>query len=115
MSSERVGLEQRRRRSRAEAEQLVSDYEASGLTRQAFCSGHGLSVAALDKYRRSRRSGCGRMVAVEVVPGVRSTAHGEAEAGSALLVELANGRRISVDGGFEASTLQRLITVLEQV
>jgi hypothetical protein len=53
MSDETVGLVQRRGRiSREEAKQLVGEYEASGLTRQAFCASRGLSVAALDKYRR---------------------------------------------------------------
>jgi len=53
MSDGTVGLVQRRRRiSREEARQLVGEYEASGLTRQVFCAERGLSVAALDKYRR---------------------------------------------------------------
>ena len=42
----------RRRRSRAETEALVQEFEASGMTRQVFCAGRGLSVAALDKYRK---------------------------------------------------------------
>ena len=33
-------------------EKLVAEYEASGLRRDAFCQQRGLSVAALDKYRR---------------------------------------------------------------
>ncbi len=45
----------RRRRSRVEAERLVLEYEQSGLGRQDFCLQHGLSVAALDKYRRRFR------------------------------------------------------------
>jgi len=105
----------RRRRSRAEAEELVREFEASGLTRQAFCAGRGLSVAALDKYRRqvaaatqgTRREG--RLVAVEVMPGVSAS-----KLSSALCVELANGRRIEVGGEFDAATLKRLLSVLEQ-
>ena len=42
----------RRRRIRIEVEKLVADYEAGGLTRDGFCQQRGLSVAALDKYRR---------------------------------------------------------------
>jgi len=109
-----MGLVQRRRRfSREEAKRLVGEYEASGLTRQAFCAGRGLSVAALDKYRRQYRSiavpaGAGRLVAVEVTSGAGSNRSG------ALWVELANGRRIGVGSGFDAATLERLLTVLEQ-
>jgi hypothetical protein len=46
----------RRRRSRVEAERLVLEFERSGLTRRAFCVHHGLSVAALDKYRKRCRT-----------------------------------------------------------
>jgi hypothetical protein len=103
----------RRRRNRAEAEELVREFEASGLTRQAFCAGGGLSVAALDKYRRQygygTSSGEGRLVAVEVMGGVSTN-----KISSALWAELANGRRIEVGSGFEASTLKRLLSVLEQ-
>ena len=103
----------RRRRSGSEAAALVAEYEASGLTRQAFCAGRGLSVAALDKYRRQYRAvaveaGVGRLVAVEVTSGAASKRSG------ALWVELANGRRIGVGSGFDAATLERLLAVLEQ-
>jgi hypothetical protein len=40
------------RRSRAEVEALVAEYEASGVTRKAFCAGRGLSEATLDLYRK---------------------------------------------------------------
>ena len=111
-----VGLVQRRRRlSREEAKMLVGEYEGSGLSRQAFCAGRGLSVAALDKYRRQHRQrpageadGAGRLMAVEVMSGAGSQGSG------GLWVELANGRRIGVGSGFDAATLERLLIVLEQ-
>jgi hypothetical protein len=96
-----------------EAEQLVREYESSGLTRQAFCAGRGLSVTALDKYRRHCRAtqtGEGRLVPVEVLSG-RSAA---ASSGSALWLELPNGRRIGVGSGFDATVLRRLLQVVEQ-
>lgn len=106
----------RRRRSRAEAEALVREFEGSGLKRQAFCAGRGLSVAALDKYRRQvagtthgTAKSDGRLVAVEVMPGKSAS-----KITSALWVELANGRRIEVNSGFDAAALQRLLNVLEQ-
>lgn len=109
------GLE-RRRRSRAESEELVREFEASGLTRRAFCAGRGLSVATLDKYRRrvgeakaGRVGREGRLVAVEVMPDISAS-----KMGSALWVELGNGRRIGVGSGFDAATMKRLLSVLEQ-
>lgn len=105
-----------RRRSRAEAAELVREFEGSGLRRQAFCAERGLSVAALDKYRRrvgwatqGTASSEGRLVAVEVMPGVAAS-----RMVGALCVELANGRRIGVGNGFDAATLERLLAVLEQ-
>ena len=96
---------------RAGAEQLVREYESSGLTRQAFCAGRGLNVATLDKYRqqycRATKKGEDQLVPVEAVSG-RSAA---ASSGSALWVELAKGRRIGVGNGFDMATL-RLLTVL---
>ncbi|HEV2465194.1 MAG TPA: hypothetical protein VGT04_15410 [Acidobacteriaceae bacterium] len=103
----------KRRRSRAEAEQLVREYESSGLRRQAFCAERGLSLAVLDKYRRQYRratqSGEGRLVPVEVMAGVSAVARG----GSALWLELSNGWRIEVGSGFDVETLRRLLNVLE--
>jgi hypothetical protein len=114
MSDVTVELAQRRRRSRVEAEQLVREYELSGLTREAFCAGHGLTVASLDKYRRrhcrATESGEGRLVPVEELSGISAAASG----GIALWVELANGRRIGVGGGFDAAVLRRLVQVVEQ-
>jgi hypothetical protein len=106
----------RRRRSRAEVAELVREFAASGLTRHAFCEGRGLSVAALDKYRRRVAKATegiaaskGRLIAVEVKPAVPAN-----KATSALRVELANGRRIEVDSGFDATVLRRLLSLLEQ-
>ena len=123
--SETVALERsRKRRSRAEAERLVHEYEQSGMTRVAFCRQHGLSVAALDKYRqrcrpngiadavRQRRSSV-PLVAVDLVDRVTSTSGLSGE--STLFVELDGGRRIGVTAGFDAATLRQLIAVLEQV
>ena len=46
-----------RRRSRAEAEQLVAEYEASGLSRVEFCRKQGLSLATLARYRKRQAQG----------------------------------------------------------
>lgn len=92
------------------------DFERSGLTRQAFCSEHGLSVAALDKYRRqARESEPGRMVPIEVLADLGAAATGRRDCSSALWLESPNGWWIGVGSGFDAATLERLLTVLEQV
>jgi hypothetical protein len=100
----------------------VWDFERSGLTRQAFCMQHGLSVAALDKYRRRRelerqpeqaQSSENRILPVELVASSAPAQAPAVEGCGALWVELANGRRIEVGDGFNTSTLERLLAVLE--
>src|SRR6266853_4537109 len=49
------GRVQQQRRSRAEAEQLVDVFEASGLRRREFCQQHGVAVGTLDLWRKRRR------------------------------------------------------------
>ena len=106
----------RRRRGRVEVEKLVAEYEASGLTRDVFCQQRGLSVAALDKYRRRvqkwARSGAGPMLPVEVVLSTGSNC--AARGYGVLVVESRSGRRIEVGRGFDAETLERLLTILDK-
>jgi hypothetical protein len=108
-------VEVRRRRSRAEAEQLVAEYETGGLSRVEFCRKQGLSLATLARYRKRRAQsnptpGDG-WVAVEVSGG-----HPRLESGanSGLAVALPGGRRIEVGCRFDARTLAQLLGVLER-
>jgi hypothetical protein len=105
----------RRRRSRAEAEQLVAEYEGSGVNRVEFCRQKGLSLATLARYRRRRAQGEAstenRWLAVEVAGA--SVAEGT-PAGSGLAIALQGGRRIEVGHCFDAQTLMRLLGVLER-
>ena len=105
----------RRRRSRAEAEALVADFEVSGLRREAFCQQRDLAVGTLDNYRRrvrgEQQSGGGPLLPVELVSSTASDANGD----GALVVESRSGRRIEVRRGFDAATLERLLTVVERV
>ena len=111
-----VGLV-RRRRSLQEAAALVAEYEASGLSRQEFCQQRGLVVGTLDKYRRrvhgGSRSVAGLMIPVEVAPSPRRQPSDVGE-GSLLVVESRSGRRIEVRRGFDAGTLERLLTVVDR-
>jgi hypothetical protein len=107
----------RKRRGRAEVEALVAEFEASGLMRAAFCQQRGLAVGTLDKYRRrvqsKPQSGAGALLPVEVVSSPSQHAHSETHDGI-LTVELRSGRRIAVDRGFDAQTLERLLAVLDR-
>jgi hypothetical protein len=101
-----------RRRSRAEADQVAAEYEASNLTQTEFGRLKNIPLKTLARYvaRQRRDKGdagrAGRWVAVEVTePG---------SAGSELVVTLAGGRRIEVKRGFDEETLQQLVAVLER-
>ena len=103
----------RRHRSRVEADQVAVEYEASGLSREAFCKQKDVPLKTLDRYvtryRKQKKDGSEpqRWVAVE--------AAGHSGSGSELSVLLSGGRRIEVKRGFDAGTLRQLVAVLEQV
>ena len=107
-------VEVRRRRNRAEAEQVAGEYEAGGLSRVEFCRKHGLSLATLARYRKRQAQG-------EVVAGSRwvavdiSGAEPRSRASSGLAVTLPSGRRIEIGCGFDAHALVQLLGVLERV
>jgi transposase-like protein len=109
-------VEVRRRRSRAETERLVAEYEASGLSRVEFCRKQGLSLATLARYRERQAQGSpaagNRWVEVKESAG-RPVLEGPASSG--LAVALRSGRRIEVGCGFDAPTLAQLLDVLERL
>ena len=108
-------VEVRRRRTRAEAEQVAGEYEGSGVSRVEFCRKHGLSLATLARYRKRQAQGKAapgnRWVTVEV-SGASSTL--ESRGSSGLAVALPGGRRIEVGRGFDFRTLVQLLGVLER-
>ncbi len=106
-----------RRRSRAEVERLVAEYETSGLGRQEFCTKHGLSLSTLNRHRKRKQSRpesatSDRLVAVEIAPAKPSRV---SERAGELAVLLSNDRKIEVRGGFDPKVLRELMRVLEQV
>ena len=108
-----------RRRSRAEAERLVSEFNQSGLRRKEFCAAHGLSMHTLDAWRR-RIGGSGsdeKLVPVEIVEDRRAPKSpmqaGSAERSGQFRVVLSHGLRIEIEPGFDAAELRRLIAALD--
>jgi len=107
----------KRRRSRAEIQQLVAEYEASALSRTAFCQQRGLSLSTLARYRRRQEQMAGeaaegkRWLAVELSG---NTAPASAEIASGLAIVVPGERRIEIGRGFDADTRQRLLAVVER-
>ena len=108
-----------RRRSPAEVAAVVAGFEQSGLSRTEYCRQHDLSLSTLNRHRQGTSEGrritpsrawqarAASLIPVDVVDGGYKSPH------MALYIELAGGRRIGVDAGFDAETLRRLIAVLE--
>jgi hypothetical protein len=108
------------RRTRAEVQQLVSEFVSSGMRRSEFCQSRGLSFSTLDRHlkkrrwKRSRRptSASGPLVSVELAAKKPPTPH-EPSCGLALV--LPGGRRIEVQRDFDVHTFERLMSVLERM
>lgn len=92
-----------KRRSRAEVEVLIAEFEASGLTRAEFSQQRGIAVTTLDAWRR-RRAKPARLVNVEVEG---------AEAPLPFRLSLRNGRWIESGWSFAEAELARLIRIAE--
>jgi hypothetical protein len=112
-------IEVRRRRSRAEVEQLLAEYETSGLGRVEFCRRRGLSLSTLARYRKQQAQGDAgtgsRWLAVEVSGAVAGLESGASRANSGLALALSGGRRIEIGRDFDARTLTQLLSVLERI
>src|ERR1700683_2982400 len=97
-----------RRRSRQEVEQLIAEYESSGLSRSEFCRERGLSLSTLSRYRkrRARQAPAGRNALLAVEVSGRAPAPIGAT-GSALALVLSGGGGIAVGGGVGSRALGR--------
>jgi transposase-like protein len=118
MSEEQVVRAGRRHRSEFAIKQLVEEFVSGGLRQSEFCRRHSVSLNSLKRYlNRYREAGsegsdC-TLVAVELAE--ESAARGREPDGGGLAVVLSSGRRIEVSAGFDASTLTRLMTLLERL
>jgi len=117
MSEEQV-VGQKVRRTAAEIEQIVSEFQSSGMSRSQFCRVRGLTFGVLNRYlmrmrgaAKSSANGDG-LVAVEWGGKKPSV---ERANGCGLSVVLGSGREIAVNTGFDAATLLRLVEVLERL
>lgn len=100
-------------RSREAAEELVREFEASGLRRKQFCAGRGLSTGTLDLYRKRCRLAEGGAERKGGLMRVQLSAE-QARGGSGLQLVLSGGLRVEVAEGFDEATLKRLLAVIEQ-
>jgi hypothetical protein len=106
-----------KRRTREEIRQIVAEFATSGMQQSEFCGSRGISRSTLDRHLRKQRAqdqgsrGGNRWLAVEI----RRESGRSASSSSGLVVGLTSGRRIEVNRGFDAATLEGLLTVLDKV
>jgi transcriptional regulator with XRE-family HTH domain len=116
MIEEQEVRRKRRRRTPAEIQQIVSEFKSGDLTQKEFCRRQGLTLSTLGRYlSRGRASGEASnrgLVAVELAVNKAGT---KACGGCGLSVSVGSGRRIVVEVGFDAASLQRLVQVLERM
>ena len=105
--------QRKRRRTRAEIQQIVSEFKSGELTQVEFCRRHDLVLSTLGRYLRQERSSSGARQGglVEVELAVKKL--GGQAAGCGLSVMLGSGRRVVVESDFDAATLRRVVQVLE--
>lgn len=93
----------------------MAGYEGGNQTRAAYCADRGLTVAALDFYRRRVRRSEAKLVEVDVTAAWSRTA-----APGTVAVVLANGRRLEsawcdwLRLGTQTGELQRLLRCVEE-
>ena len=113
MANEESGRQHRRHRSRSEADQLAAEYEASGLSQEAYCRQRGdIPLKTLARYVARYRK---QMAGIEAPRWVAAEVAGHGANDDELTVLLAGGRRIEVKRGFDAVTLRQLVAVLERI
>src|SRR4051794_13267371 len=93
------------RRSEEQIEQLVEQYQASGLTQLEYSRQTGVVLSTLGRYLRRHTSPEQRLVRVNVASAP--------EPSSAFALVLGNGRRIETNWRFADAELSRLIRVAE--
>jgi transposase-like protein len=111
MDENQVGKKRRARRSGEEVERLAEEFVSSGMKRSEFCRTRGITPGTLRRHLKDGKPEARqtpRLVAVELEEKA-------AQKASAIEVVLAGGRRVQVRPGFDATTLQALIAVLERV
>jgi hypothetical protein len=89
----------------------ILQWQQSGLSVRAFCARHGLTQASFYLWRRELQRRDEVVVSFVPVEVVGSEASGPA---SGVEIHLGGNRRVRVEPGFDALTLQRVVAVLEE-
>ena len=107
-------MEQNRKRSVEEIEQLLEGYKKSGLTRREYCEQQGIPLTTLDYYHRTHaKQTASKLPSPGLIKVTVKAPASEDSIGFTLM--LGNGRSIVSAWGFEEAHLVRLIRIIEAV
>jgi transposase len=93
---------------------MIRQWRSSGLSVRAFCAERELAVPSFYGWRRTiaqRDAEAFHFVPVHVVPEEQPVTE---DKGGGLELVLPRGRQLRIGPGFDAPTLQRLLTLLEE-
>jgi transposase-like protein len=107
--------QRKRRRTRAEIQQIVNEFKGGELTQAEFCRRHDLVLSTLGRYLRQERDSSEARPRVLVAVEVAAKKLGAQPAGCGLSVMLGSGRQIVIEADFDGATLQRVVQVLERM
>ena len=107
-----------RQRSRSEWQRLVAGWPRSGLTQEAYCTRHGISVGSLQRWRRIFAEDAAPQwkavaPATEFVP-VRLICDAPAAPTAELTLVLTDGLRLEIGPECQSETLKRVLGVLQE-
>jgi hypothetical protein len=111
MDENEVGKKRRARRTGKEVQRLVEEFISGGMKRSEFCRARGLSLGTLRRHLKGGKQKAKqtpRLVAVELEENATQRVN-------AIEVVLGRGRSVGVRPGFDATTLQAVIAVLERL
>lgn len=98
----------------------MDEFESGDMRQSEFCRSRGLSFSTLgrhlkkQRWQRKRKSEPRSSALVPVELSSRKVG-AESESIGSLAVVLSGGRKIEVRDGFDTSTLERLISLLERM
>ena len=106
---------QRKSRSRAEWQQLISTFEQNEMSRKDFCTQHDLSASSFEKWYYKLRE----INAVKLVPIISSNGQRNIQAASTqaftsqLCATFSTGIRLEFDSGLSPAYLKQIVNAIQ--
>lgn len=97
-----------------EVQHILAEFLSSGVSQDEFCRSRDICRSTLYRYLSKKRSQENPELTTQLVPVELVDVGRTPSRSTGLTVLLGTGRKIEVGEGFDAGTLERLLTVLER-